>query len=100
MVMTPSGSFVTMDNTRLAVARELGMTRVPATVRGYNDPLPASRNQEGTFGNATTWGQALEHRLGRNRLGSEGTSTPPRMSGTPAQSQGGFGGWLNRLLGQ
>ena len=39
VVQMPDGSLVTLDNTRVAAARQAGIN-VRATVRQYNDPLP------------------------------------------------------------
>jgi RHS repeat-associated protein len=58
-VLTTDG-VVTLDNTRAAVAREVGMTRIPVTVHAPSDPL--TRDNVGRFGKATTWGEALDYR--------------------------------------
>ncbi len=77
-VRTPDG-IVSLDNTRIAVARELGIPEVPVKIRLPSDPLPES--MLGRFGDAKTWGEALLHRAGRQRpsLGPTGTPTSPRM---------------------
>ena len=77
-VETPQG-LVTIDNTRIAVARELGIGEVPVKVRLPSDPLPPS--MLGRFGDSRTWGEALQFRTGRQRppLSTSGTLDPPRM---------------------
>ena len=40
-VRTPDG-IVTIDNTRIAIARELGIREVPVKIRQMSDPLPES----------------------------------------------------------
>jgi RHS repeat-associated protein len=74
-----SKGLVTVDNTRIAVARELGIREVPVTIRLPSDPLPPS--MLGRFGNARTWGEALQVRTGNQRppLPPTGTLDPPRM---------------------
>jgi len=70
---------VTIDNTRIAVARELGICEVPVKVRLPADPLPES--MLGRFGNAKTWGEALKFRTGNQRppLPEIGTPNAPRL---------------------
>jgi len=77
-IETPRG-LVTIDNTRIAVARELRIGEVPVKVRLPSDPLPSS--MLGRFGNSRTWGEALQFRTGRQRppLPTNGTLDPPRM---------------------
>jgi hypothetical protein len=77
-IRTPDG-ITTIDNTRIAVARELGIPEVPVKVRLPSDPLPKS--MLGCFGDANTWGEALLHRTGRQRppLGPTGSPMIPRI---------------------
>ncbi len=77
-VRTQDG-LVTIDNTRIAIARELGIPEVPAKIRLPRDRLPES--MLGRFGEATTWGQALLHRTGGQRppLGPTGTPMIPLL---------------------
>ena len=77
-VRTPDG-IVTIDNTRIAIARELGIPEVPVKIHLPSDPLPES--MLGRFGDAKTWGEALLHRTGGQRppLGPTGTPTIPRL---------------------
>jgi len=70
---------VTIDNTRIAVARELGIREVPVKIHAPSEPLPES--MLGRFGNARTWGEALGQRTGGQRppLPSTGTPDTPRL---------------------
>ncbi len=70
---------VTIDNTRIAIARELGIPQVPVKIRLPSDPLPPS--SLGRFGDATTWGEALQYRTSIQRppLPPTGTPNPPRL---------------------
>jgi hypothetical protein len=78
VVETPQG-LVTIDNTRVAVARELGISEIPVKVRLPSDPLPSS--MLGRFGNAKTWGEAVQFRTGNQRppLPASGIIDPPRL---------------------
>ena len=77
-VQTPDG-IVTLDNTRIAIARELGIPEVPVKIRLPSDRLPDS--MLGRFGDAQTFGEALIQRTSRQRppLGPTGTPTTPRL---------------------
>jgi RHS repeat-associated protein len=79
-VSTPDG-VTTMDNTRVALARELKLKEIPVRVHAPDDPLPAS--MAGRFGSAKTWGEALRQRTSkqRPRIESTGTNTPPKLTG-------------------
>ena len=77
-VRTPDG-ITTIDNTRVAVARELGIKEIPVRVHAPNEPLPP--DMIGRFGDAKTWGEALAQRTGNQRppLPPTGTPDAPRM---------------------
>ncbi len=77
-VATPDG-IVTIDNTRVAVAREQGLPEIPVTVHAADEPLPAS--MQGRFGDSKTWGEALAYRTAHQRppLPPTGTTDPPRL---------------------
>lgn len=60
-VVRMESGLVTVDNTRL-LAAHMTNTPVQAVVRGAGQALPAS--MAGRFGNATTWGEAVLHRIG------------------------------------
>jgi filamentous hemagglutinin len=77
-VRTPDG-ITTIDNTCVAVARELGIREIPVRVHAPTDPLPPE--MIGRFGDARTWGEALLHRTSNQRppLPPTGTLDAPRM---------------------
>ena len=68
-VRTPDG-VVTMDNTRVAVAREHGLASIPVRIWEQDDPLPAEMRRR--FRGARTWGEAL-----RSRTTRQNPSLPP-----------------------
>jgi RHS repeat-associated protein len=70
---------VSIDNTRVAIARELGIKEIPVNVHLPSDPLPES--MLGRFGDARTWGEALAQRTGKQRppLPFGGTPDTPRL---------------------
>jgi filamentous hemagglutinin len=83
VVDTPDG-LVTVDHTRAAVARELGISQIPVRVHAPNDPLPAdmvNRPWNSRRQTATTWGEAVALRGAGQKppLGPTGTPTPPRL---------------------
>jgi hypothetical protein len=93
VVKTPSGNLVTIDNTRVALAQELGIEKIPVTVHPADEPLPASMTTPGDerFGtDSKTWGDALAYRASkqRPRIGPEGTPDRPRLKegGTPVDT--------------
>ncbi|OPX41871.1 tRNA(Glu)-specific nuclease WapA precursor [Ruminiclostridium hungatei] len=80
IVKTQNG-FTTIDNTRLAIARELGMEKIPVNIRTENEMLPESMIKEGRFASSKTWGEALKLRTGGQvpKLPYEGTSKMPKL---------------------
>jgi hypothetical protein len=97
VVETPTG-LTTIDNTRVAVARELGIETIPVRVRGWNEPLPPSMLRQGSkrprFGeDARTWGDALRYRTasqGRQNgapFPQDGSTVPPRLP-APSETRG------------
>jgi len=81
-VVRMRGGRVTLDNTRLAVAQELGLTQIPARVHRSGSRLPLNMVREERFGqNARTWGDAVRYRTSHQRpyLPASGTDVPPRM---------------------
>ncbi|WJE68504.1 hypothetical protein QRY64_17295 [Bacillus albus] len=64
VVKMPGGKLTTIDNTRVAVAREVGI-EVQATIRNYKDPLPTNLIDRFTTkkGVPKTWGEALDLRI-------------------------------------
>jgi RHS repeat-associated protein len=88
VVETPEG-LVTIDNTRVAVARELGISEIPVRVHKPTDPLPGEmltgpngpRFSNSSGESATTWGEAAAIRGGNQNppLPPSGTPNPPRL---------------------
>jgi len=68
VVEMPDGIYTTIDNTRVASAREAGVN-VKANVHGYNDPLPSEYIERFTTkkGVPKTWGEAIELRVGKQK---------------------------------
>jgi uncharacterized Zn-binding protein involved in type VI secretion len=88
VVKMPDGKLTSMDNTRIAAAREAGID-IKANVHNPNDPLPPDVVASGRFGEARTWGEALTNRINNQKPGSFGTENPngspnpPRITGKP-----------------
>jgi hypothetical protein len=61
VVRTPAG-LTTIDNTRVAVAQELGISEIPVTIYEYEEALPAIMIKARRFGSSVTWGEALSYR--------------------------------------
>ncbi|MBA4538753.1 hypothetical protein H1Z61_16875 [Bacillus aquiflavi] len=68
VVRMPDGNFTTIDNTRVAAAKEVGID-VKAVVRDYNDPLPGNMIDRFTTrkGIPKTWGEALDLRIQKQK---------------------------------
>ena len=79
-VETPEG-LVAMDNTRPAVAQELGIPEIPVRVHPSYESLPRPMIDQARFGPSTTWGEALRYRTARQKppLGPSGTPARPRL---------------------
>jgi RHS repeat-associated protein len=77
-VQTPEG-LTAIDNTRPAVAQELGIESIPVRVHSPSEPLPP--DMAGRFGPAKTWGEALTYRTSTQNppLPSTGTPTVPKL---------------------
>jgi len=81
VVQTPT-SLTTMDNTRVAVAQELGIEEITINIHQMNDLLPENMISNERFGNATTWGEALSFRTSSQNnpsIDSYGTPQRPRL---------------------
>jgi len=87
LIRTDQG-LVTFDNTRVALAQELGIPRITGVVHNMTDALPAGfAQQRGLVRQARelglpepkTWGEALLLRTLRNKLPIGGTADRPRM---------------------
>lgn len=65
VVEMPDNQMTSIDNTRVAAAREAGID-VQANVHQYNDPLPSDLVDRFTTkkGVPTTWGEAVDLRIG------------------------------------
>ena len=89
VIKMPDGKFTSMDNTRIAAAREAGIN-IKANVRNFNDKL--SPSEVNRFSDPkkgfipTTWGEAITGRINKQSGGFSknnpfGSNTPPRISG-------------------
>ncbi len=78
-VVNTAAGLVTIDNTRVAVAQELGLRDIPVRVHALDKPLPESLQQR--FPQSRTWGDALAYRTGHQAppLPVDGTLDRPRM---------------------
>jgi filamentous hemagglutinin len=81
-IRTPDG-VTTIDNTRVAAARELGVDKIPVRVHDPNEQLPSDMLKTMRFGDAKSWGEALTYRTARQKpaLPPTGTLDPPSMPG-------------------
>ncbi|MGM3389632.1 DUF637 domain-containing protein [Stutzerimonas stutzeri] len=89
VVRMPDGKLTSIDNTRIAAAREAGID-VKATVRGFDDLLSASEIKRFTIPKKgfvpKTWGEAITGRINKQTGGfskenTYGASQPPRITG-------------------
>jgi hypothetical protein len=84
VVEVSPGQCVAVDNTRLAIAQEFNVGRIPVRVFQPEDPLPPEMVAGGRFGEAArTWGDAILFRTAKQRppLPPEGTPDVPRVPG-------------------
>jgi uncharacterized protein YoxC len=91
VIKMPDGKFTSMDNTRIAAAREAGID-IKANIRNFYDKLsPAEVNRFSDPKKGfvpVTWGDAITGRINKQSGGFSknnpyGSSTPPRISGKP-----------------
>ncbi|WP_176700595.1 VENN motif pre-toxin domain-containing protein, partial [Gilliamella sp. App4-10] len=91
VIKMPDGKFTSMDNTRIAAAREAGID-IKANVKHFDDKLSlaeVNRFSDPKKGFVpTTWGEAITGRINKQSGGFSknnpyGSSTPPRISGKP-----------------
>lgn len=70
VVRMSDGGLTTIDNTRVVAAREVGID-VQAVIHNYDDLLPTELVERFTTkkGVPTTWGEALELRIGHQNSG-------------------------------
>ncbi|OCG42893.1 VENN motif pre-toxin domain-containing protein [Gilliamella sp. Bif1-4] len=91
VIKMPDGKYTSMDNTRIAAAREAGID-IKANIRNFDDKL--SPSEVNRFSDPkkgfipTTWGEAITGRINKQSGGFSknnpyGSSTPPRISGKP-----------------
>jgi hypothetical protein len=81
VVRTPVG-LTTIDNTRVAIAQELGLDQIPVSIREFDEPLPELMIRARRSGAARTWGEALFYRTSNQRpepLPPYGTSDRPML---------------------
>ncbi|MDU9393754.1 DUF637 domain-containing protein [Pseudomonas sp. zfem002] len=85
VVKMPDGKLTSMDNTRIAAAREAGID-VNASVRGFDEPLTPAIQEARGWQNFDTWGEAITGRINKQSGGFStsnpyGSTEPPRISG-------------------
>jgi len=85
VVKMPDGKLTSMDNTRIAAAREAGID-VKASVRGFDDPLTPAIQEARGWQSFNTWGEAITGRINKQSGGFStsnpyGSTEPPRISG-------------------
>lgn len=90
-----NGQLVSLDNTRLALAQELGFKQVPVVEYAPTDRLPAAqvdrfretweslRKKHPNLPEPKTWADAVRIRSLSNRLPANGTATRPHLAGDP-----------------
>lgn len=86
VVKMPDRKLTSMDNTRIAAAREAGID-VKATVRDFNDPLTPAVQEARGWQQFDTWGEAITGRIGKQSGGFAnnnpyGASEAPRITGS------------------
>jgi len=87
VIKMPDGKITSIDNTRVAAARE-AMIDVKATVRGYDEPLTPAVQEARGWQNYSTWGEVINARI--KQQGSTfsadnpcGSYQLPRITGRP-----------------
>ncbi len=89
VIETPEG-LLSLDNTRVAVAQELGIPKITARVHGLDDLLPTDfpadrlasfQRKAAKLGlpEPKTWGDLFKIRTQSSRLPATGAATRPRM---------------------
>ena len=68
IVEMPDGIYTTIDNTRVASARQVGIN-VEANIHSYNEVLPSEYINRFTTkkGVPATWGEAIKLRVGKQK---------------------------------
>ncbi|SCW99140.1 MULTISPECIES: filamentous hemagglutinin N-terminal domain-containing protein [unclassified Pseudomonas] len=87
VVKMPDGKLTSMDNTRIAAAREAGIA-VNASVRGFDDPLTPVIQKARGWESFSTWGEAISSRINK-QSGGFSSSNPYGSSDLPRVTGGG-----------
>ncbi|WP_323744584.1 DUF637 domain-containing protein [Pseudomonas sp. UFMG81] len=87
VVKMPDGKLTSMDNTRIAAAREAGVD-VKANVRGFDDPLTPAIQEARGWQSFNTWGEAITGRINK-QSGGFSTTSPHGSTESPRISGGG-----------
>ena len=74
VIKMPDGKFTSMDNTRIAAAREAGID-INAKIRNFNDPLTSEIQKARGWEQYKTWGEAIQSRI-NNQSGGFGKQNP------------------------
>lgn len=87
VVKMPDGKLTSVDNTRVAAAREAGID-VHARIHEFTDPLPDNMLKPPRFGSAKTWGETATGRINKQskKFSSQnphGSDAPPQITGRP-----------------
>ena len=87
VVKMPDGKLTSMDNTRIAAAREAGI-KVQARIRDYNEPLTTKMRKDRGWQDYRTWGEAITARIHRQGAAFRsdnpyGATQSPRITGKP-----------------
>jgi len=80
-VVEVNGKLVSLDNTRVLVAQEQGLSEIYMRLRQATDALPTDEITKMRFPGAQTWGEAVGQRTGNQRppLPPRGTPNRPRV---------------------
>ncbi|GEM_PF-1796924 len=82
VVRTPI-SLTTLDNTRVVIAQELGIEKIPVMIQEFDTPLPELMIKAKWFGEAKTWGEALLYRTSNQYPESLPPYGTPERPSTP-----------------
>ena len=81
IIVRDGNTLTTLDNTRVAIAQELGLSSIRVSIKELDDVLPQTMIAIKRFGTSKTWGEALAFRTSKQRppLRSNGTPERPFM---------------------
>lgn len=88
LIRMPDGKLTSMDNTRIAAAREAGI-EIQGVEHAFDEPLTLAIQQARGWEKYTTWGEAITGRINAQRpksFSSEnpyGSPTSPKIIGRP-----------------